>query len=134
MGTAMNKQFLRAVVIESSEIDRAALSKLLGQLFFEVYSFENGAEALEALNGDLEDVDLIVCAEKLPILDGFSLLTLLKSDHRFDRTRFVLTTNVLDELTEAKGRHLGVDGLIPKPVGVEALKARVSVFFWSKTP
>jgi len=104
---------------DESEIARLIRDEL-ADLNFDVSIAHDGPEGLSAIMRDTPD--LILCDVKLPSMTGFDLLERLNElAPRLGRIPVVLCTAVTDQDSELKGRLLGADDYVTKPIDFERL-------------
>jgi len=66
--------------------------------------------------------DLILCDISMPAMTGFEVLTRLNEiAPRLGRIPFVFLTALADRESQLKGRHLGADDYVTKPIDFERL-------------
>ena len=82
--------------------------------YFKVCSVQNGAEALELLQGDTV-VDLVLSDIKMPIMDGIQLLKKVRADDALFDIPFILLTAMGSIEKQLQGVQFGADAYIPKP-------------------
>ncbi|HUN07650.1 MAG TPA: response regulator [Aggregatilineales bacterium] len=92
----------------------------------EVLLARTGAEGVEVLRdcGDLLP-DLIISDANMPIMDGYELLEVVRSEPQWAHLRFVMmTANVADERLALLS---GLDGIFPKPFSLDELRVALGV-------
>jgi DNA-binding NarL/FixJ family response regulator len=83
---------------------------------------EEGFRAILTLQPDIALVDI-----SMPVLSGFDLLERLAAQApRFDSMPFLYLTALSDRANELKGRRLGADDYITKPVDFDILTAIIN--------
>jgi DNA-binding NarL/FixJ family response regulator len=99
---------------------------------------DRGFEAVVAYDGQEGFVailkhgpDLVLCDINMPIMSGFEVLErLIDIAPRFGRVPFVFLTAMTDRESELRGRRLGADDYVTKPIDFEVLhtiiKARLA--------
>ncbi len=87
---------------------------------FQVYTANNGVEALDAVRKYI--LDLIILDVMMPKLDGYETLSMLRE---FSSTPVIMLTAKGEEDDIVRGLELGADDYITKPVGVRELVSRV---------
>jgi two-component system response regulator ChvI len=87
---------------------------------FVVRRYDNSTEALEALKNDPADV--AVLDVKMPGIDGYELLTLLRKDSSLP---VIFLTSKDEEVDEVLGLRMGADDYITKPVSTRLLIERI---------
>ncbi|ASU34731.1 response regulator [Mucilaginibacter xinganensis] len=121
----MNKRIL---LIDDDNNIRALTSKILEQSGYDVMQSENGMAGVSVAIQNKPD--LILCDVKMPDLDGFAVLNMLKENQETAYIPFIFITANTERLDYRKGMELGADDYIHKPFTqtelVNALKARLS--------
>jgi len=105
---------MKALVVDDSACMRAFLKKILKQLGIEVAEAANGVEALSALRAGLL-VDLALLDWNMPEMDGYELLSHIRSDAHFDSMQVVMVTTETETAQVAKALARGADEYIMKP-------------------
>ncbi|WP_058485284.1 response regulator [Defluviitalea phaphyphila] len=114
----------KILIVDDSSTDLIIINDILKE--YDTVTAKNGKEALKILE-EHSDIDLIILDLNMPVLDGFKLLEVLKSDKRFKNIRIIILTNYDETDKEIKGLKLGAIDYIRKPVHLEALKTRISI-------
>jgi len=115
----------KVLVVDDVAENRYILEKLLESRQLKVISAENGKAALDAAYAD--PPDLIISDILMPIMDGYTLCKMWKSDERLKHIPFIFyTATYTDPKDEDFALKLGADRFIVKPqepqVFVELLK------------
>ena len=107
-------------IVEDEPNITEVVSLYFGRAGFEVISFTDGLEALEALSH--QTPDLVILDVMLPGMDGFTLTRLLR-----DRTDvpIILLTARQEETDRIAGLELGADDYVTKPFSPQELVSRV---------
>ncbi len=81
-----------------------------------------GLQAILKMN-----VDLVLCDISMPDMTGFELLEHLTAlTPRFEAMPFIFVTALADRDTELRGRRLGADDYVTKPIDFEILATIIS--------
>ena len=99
-----------------AESDKDALSSICGffhQENFELLSAEDGARAFRIV--EEQDPELVVLAQKLPLLSGLEICCRIKSDPLLKRTVVILVCVEESPDTIALCRSAGCDACLPGP-------------------
>lgn len=99
---------------------------------YEVVHLANGREAANWARQ--HRADLVILDVKLPGLDGFELLTLLRQQPAFAEVPIILLTSPSQEQHIVRGFELGADDYVVKPFSPVALSARVRRLLHRQTP
>ncbi len=108
--------------IEDDRETSALLVEDLTERGFETIAAFNGLEGLSAILRS--PPDLVLCDISMPEMSGFDVLDrLISFAPRFGHIPFIFLTAFADRATELKGRQLGADDYVTKPVDFEMLHA-----------
>ena len=108
--------------IEDDRETAAVLAEDLAERGYGVCLAYNGEEGLRAIL--TSPPDLVLCDISLPLLSGFDILErLTQITPRFGYMPFVFLTAFTDRESELKGRQLGADDYVTKPVDFDLLDA-----------
>ena len=110
------------LIVEDESTVRELLKYHLGKRY-DVYTAENGKEALDRIEETIPD--LIVSDIMMPKMDGFALQSALQTDKNTRVIPFIFLTARADEEARQQGQRKGVDDYITKPFDMEALLSRV---------
>jgi serine phosphatase RsbU (regulator of sigma subunit) len=110
------------LIVEDESTVRELLKYHLGKRY-DVYTAENGEEALDRIEETIPD--LIVSDIMMPKMDGFALQSALQTDKNTRVIPFIFLTARADEEARQQGQRKGVDDYITKPFDMEALLSRV---------
>ena len=92
---------------------------------FEVSIARNGQEGLAAILRWAPD--LVLCDINMPVTSGFDVLERLTSQApQFSHTPFLFVTALTDRASNLRGRHLGADDYITKPIDFDILAAIIT--------
>jgi DNA-binding response OmpR family regulator len=114
-------------VIDDSIVVRKIVETSMSRAGIHCLSFRDGCEALRALNGPQARIpDLVFLDINLPQIDGFDLLKLFRSHHRFDHMDIVMLSSRDSMLDRMKCRLAGACGYVVKPFRTQDLMAVVT--------
>lgn len=111
-----------------------ALSQLENPV--ELQHFENGRDLVEALpNIYPASVNCVLVDLNMPFVNGFEVITALRTSKDFHHTPIVVFTNTNSNEERLRCYELGANAYVPKPLEIEDLvKAVRSIFdFWVET-
>ena len=112
---------IRVLLVEDSAFNRLVVRSMLGGLDLVLQEAEHGVEALAYLCS--QDWDIILLDLRMPVMDGYVLLDVLRRDIRTSVPVVVLTAGDDSE------QHLlgsGMDAILRKPLEREALLAMLA--------
>ena len=112
--------------IEDDRETAALIAEELVEQGFAVDVAHNGQEGLAAIVR--QPPDLVLCDISLPFMSGFDVLErLTEIAPGFGYMPFVFLTALTDRENELKGRQLGADDFVRKPVDFDVLVAIVNM-------
>ncbi|CAM3188991.1 response regulator [Rhodothermus bifroesti] len=112
------------ILLVEDDPDIAALIQIrLQRDGYEVVVFANGREA--AAWAQTNAAQLVILDVKLPGMDGFELLSFLRSQPAYKTVPIVLLTSLSQEHHVVRGFELGADDYVLKPFSPVELSARV---------
>ena len=91
---------------------------------YTILKAENGREALNILA--TEAVQLVVSDVMMPVMDGFELCKMIKSDFEHSHIPVILLTAKNTIQSKVQGLELGADSYIEKPFSKEHLQAQIA--------
>lgn len=112
------------LIADDDRTIRAVLKAALERHNFQVISATNGREALDLSFS--QRPDLILLDVKMPIMDGFEAVQLMRQEPATARIPVILLTAAARTPGDAAhGLNLGADDYLHKPFGIDELVARV---------
>lgn len=113
----------RILIVDNSAKDRAVLRALLEGAF---YVISEASDAREAQKYAIEEEpDVIISEVHLSDGSGVELCRALKRDTRTAHIPLILATHELDETIATEGLQAGAEDVLPKPVTIAFLFARL---------
>jgi DNA-binding response OmpR family regulator len=115
----------KILCIEDERETAALVREDLSERGFEVILAHDGQAGLAAILQHAPD--LVLCDISMPVLSGFEVLERLTAmAPRFSNMPFVFLTALSDRDTELKGRQLGADDYVTKPIDFDLLATIVN--------
>lgn len=110
----------KILCIEDDRETAALIAEDLDERGYDVTVAYDGQAGLSAILRD--SPDLVLSDVSMPVMSGFDVLERLTSiSPRFDNVPFVFLTALADRDTELKGRNLGADDYVTKPIDFDML-------------
>jgi DNA-binding response OmpR family regulator len=120
--TADKKKIL---CIEDDRETAALIAEELVERGFDVVIAHDGAEGFAAIFKTMPD--LVLCDISMRVMTGFEVLEhLTQIGSRFGHMPFVFVTALTDRNSELKGRQLGADDYVTKPIDFDILAAIIA--------
>ncbi|HSZ53608.1 MAG TPA: response regulator [Caulobacteraceae bacterium] len=112
----------RILCIEDDRETAGLLGEALGDLGYLVEIAHSGAEGMRAI--DARRPDLVLCDLNMPGMSGFDVLERVAAlPHGLHHMPFLFLTALTDRESELRGRRLGADDYVGKPIDFEVLDA-----------
>ena len=115
----------RVLLVDDEDSLRRVMKDLLARDGFDVVEARTGVEALDQV--DRHAPDIIVLDLNLPGMDGYSVLSELRSRPATRRIPVIVLTAKGDEDNEVRVFELGADDFLSKPFRARALSKRLEV-------
>ncbi len=116
------KPAARILVVDDNRGFRISTTALLRQDGYEVVAVESGEQALEASRA--ARFDLLLVDLRMPDMDGFSLVRLLRRVG--ERAPILIVSAFGSAATSGLALRLGADDFLTKPFEPERLSARIT--------
>lgn len=108
---------IRVLIIDDDAIVVKLAGAILASAGYDVISSTDAAVGLEMAMK--EKVDLIVLDVMLPVINGFNICRLLKSQEKYKKIPIVLLTSRSEDEDRKIGLQVGADEYIAKPLNRE---------------
>lgn len=127
----LNKN-MRILLVEDASVMRKMEIKTLNSLDFNnIKEAEHGKEAVSILQGD-PNFDLIISDWNMPVMDGFELLTFVRTTPATSKIPFLMATGRGEKKEVEKALEAGVSSFISKPFNKEELNEKINEAFGNK--
>ena len=114
----------RILIVEDDYIDRAVLTKILGDTY-EVVEAYNGLEALQFLAKEHDSISLILLDVMMPVMDGFEFLRQMHAIKEYAIIPVIVTTLGDSRSDELKALSNGATDFVMKPYIPQVLLQRI---------
>ena len=119
-----DKMLVKILVVVDSASDRMIIKKMLSE--YNVLIACDCREAMRQIE-EHEDINLVILDLNMPNMDGFQILTALKSNDRYKGLHILILSNYDEPDDEIKGLKLGAVDYIRKPIHMDSLKTRINI-------
>jgi DNA-binding response OmpR family regulator len=117
----MSETRRKILCIEDDRETAALIAEELAERGFDVQLAHDGREGFSAILKTMPD--LVLSDISMPVMSGFELLERLTSlAPRFGTMPFIFLTALTDRDNELKGRQLGADDYVTKPIDFDVLE------------
>ena len=97
------------LIVEDSNFFRNQVRSYMEEAGFNVLEAEDGVEALEVLEGNVDDITMVVTDIEMPNMDGFELTEKIRQEPRFAQLPVIALTTLAGDEDVAKGKAVGID-------------------------
>lgn len=115
----------KILVVEDNKMNRMMLSGILSSEYT-VLEAENGQDALDVLRQHGEDISLILLDIIMPVMDGYTFLSLVKADPDYSAIPVIVTTQNDGESDEVAALSHGATDFVVKPYKPKIILHRVA--------
>ncbi|MGI6200076.1 MAG: EAL domain-containing protein [Christensenellales bacterium] len=113
------------LVVEDNFINRATLTAILSPRY-KVLEAENGQEALAVLEKERDDISLILLDLIMPVMDGYTFLSVMKGNPAYASIPVIVTTQSDSEADEVTALSQGATDFVAKPYKPQVILHRVA--------
>lgn len=113
----------KIMVVDDQPFNIKLIEGILRHQKYEVFTAENGKQALTMLESCLPD--LILLDVMMPEMDGYQVTRAIKRDSKYQHIPIILLTALDDRDSRLKGLELGAEDFLTKPIDQQELMARV---------
>lgn len=114
-----NENKPKVLIVEDIESNREIMKELLTP-YYQVTCVENGKLACEYLHSHHEELSCILLDLLMPIMDGFQVLEVMRSNGMIHEVPVIITTETGSN-SELRALHLGAESFVAKPYNPEIL-------------
>ncbi len=115
----------RILCIEDDRETAALIVEELAERGFDITVAYDGGEGFAAIFRTMPD--LVLCDINMRVMSGFEVLEhLTRIAPRFNNMPFVFLTALADRKNELRGRQLGADDYVTKPIDFDVLEAIIA--------
>ena len=123
-GQLLRNRQIKVLVADDSVTSRNYITQLLEQLLFQVIAVEDGAAAWQVLTST-PDIQLVITDYQMPVMDGFQLVTQIRSQYDRDVLPVIGLSSVDNTHLSARFIKHGANDFLSKPFIQEEFQCRV---------
>lgn len=113
------------LVVEDNQINRMMLTAILSSEY-RILEAENGQEALQVLQEHRDELSLILLDIVMPVMDGYTFLSIVKADPVYASIPVIVTTQNDAESDEVAALSHGAADFVAKPYRPQIILHRVA--------
>ena len=119
----------KVLLVDDDMRNTFALSKVLQQSGVDIVMADNGALALEKLDGDPE-IELVVMDIMMPVMDGYEAMRKIRAQRRFEKLPIIALTAKAMKEDRKRCLEAGANDYLPKPVDSKRLVSMMRVWLY----
>lgn len=116
---------MKVLSVDDSAIIRKIIRGASDVLGYELLEASNGAEALNLMATEYQQVELILLDWNMPVMNGFETLKALKNDSRYQGIPVMMVTTEGEKTNIVEAVKAGAKHYLVKPFTPEDLVARM---------
>jgi two-component system, chemotaxis family, chemotaxis protein CheY len=118
---------MRALVVDDSRVSRRILSRILGNLGFEVVEADNGLEGLTRLKEMDRAAQVVMVDWNMPVMNGIDFVRAVRAEPVYAKLNIVVitTNNELRDVVVAL--EAGADEYIMKPFTQDIVQGKLAL-------
>jgi two-component system chemotaxis response regulator CheY len=129
---SLERDFMRALVVEDSKTIRMILCQYLRKLDIEVVEAADGREALERLK-EMAPPDLVLVDWNMPVMSGIDFIRAVRELHIYDPLPLIMVTTNSESDYVGSAMDAGANEYIQKPCTLDALREKLDLLGLLKT-
>jgi two-component system chemotaxis response regulator CheY len=129
---ALERDFMRALVVEDSKTIRMILCEYLRKMDIQVVEAADGREALERLK-EMALPDLVLVDWNMPVMSGIDFIRAVRELHIYDPLPLIMVTTNSESEHVGTAMDAGANEYIQKPCTLEALREKLDLLGLLKT-
>ena len=110
------------LIVDDENMNMFALTHML-KSEYTIYAAKNGQSAIRIAKKQMPDVILLDIL--MPEMDGYEVLSLLKSDEETRKIPVIFVTGLINPEDEKKGLEMGAADYITKPFNATDVKMKI---------
>ncbi len=106
---------MKLIVADDSRLVRGIVEKAVASIGFEAVLAENGREALNILEANDQDINLVLLDWNMPVLNGIDVIRTMRRDDRFKKIPVLMVSTESEDDRIQEAITAGAHGYLTKP-------------------
>lgn len=106
---------MKLLVADDSRLIRGIIDKTVTSMGFKAIQVENGKDALDLLNINSEDINMVLLDWNMPFLNGIDVLRSMRDDDRFKHIPVLMISTESEDERINEAMTVGAQGYLTKP-------------------
>ena len=112
---------MKLIVADDSRMVRGIVTRIVEPLGYEVVAAGNGQEALNILESDEQNINLVLLDWNMPVLNGIDVIKKMRADSRLKSIPVLMVSTESEEDRIKQAMDAGAQGYLTKPFTPEQL-------------
>lgn len=112
---------MKLIVADDSRLIRGIIDKTVTSMGFEAIQVDNGRDALNLLNTEGKDINMVLLDWNMPFLNGIDVLKSMRGDDRFKHIPVLMISTESEDDRIKEALTVGAQGYLTKPFTSEKL-------------
>jgi len=112
---------MKVIVADDSRLVRGLIERAAVSMGFEVVHATNGREALDLLEANVQDVNLMILDWNMPVLNGIDVIKSMRGDDRFPKIPVLMVSTEAEDGRIQAVISAGAQGYLTKPFTADQL-------------
>ena len=112
---------MKAIIADDSRLIRGIIEKTAASIGFESVQAGNGEEAMNILEADGQEINLVLLDWNMPILNGIDVIKKMRGDDRFNRIPVLMISTESEDDRIKEAINAGAQGYLTKPFTADKL-------------
>lgn len=116
---------MKVLIVDDSLVIRSIIEKVIKPIGYEALKATNGQEALDLLEKNVEEVELVILDWNMPVLNGWETLKAIKNDKAYDHVCIIMVSTESEDKRIDEAIAAGAHGYICKPFEADELIEKI---------
>lgn len=112
---------MKLIAADDSRLVRGIVEKAVVSIGFEAILAQNGREALNILESDSRDIDLVLLDWNMPVLNGIDVIRAMRRDDRLKKIPVLMVSTESEDDRIQEAMSAGAQGYLTKPFTADQL-------------
>jgi len=112
---------MKVIAADDSRLVRGIVEKTVVSIGFEAILAQNGKEALNILESDSRDIDLVLLDWNMPVLNGIDVIRAMRRDDRLKEIPVLMVSTESEDDRIREAMSAGAQGYLTKPFTADQL-------------
>jgi len=116
---------MKILIVDDSSVMRKVIKAAADVLDLDTEEAQDGIEALEILDKNHKNIDLVLLDWNMPDLTGYDVLVTIKSDERYKDIPVMMVTTEGHKTSIVSAVRAGANNYLVKPFTVDELESKI---------